>query len=642
MSNPKVAPYGSWKSPITAEVVYGEAVSPGFLTIDGENIYWLESRPQEGGRNVIVRWSPDGQIIDCIPEGFNARTRVHEYGGGAYLVDQDVIYYANFKDQRLYRHEIGGEPIPITPAEDLRFADGVLDRERSRLIIVREDHTGQGEAINSLVSLDINTSTPGTQLASGYDFYSSPRISPDGSQLAWLCWNHPNMPWDGTELWVADLLKDGSLGNLKLVAGGPEESIFQPEWSPDGILYFSSDRSGWWNLFRYKDDLIEPITDLEAEFAWPQWVFGHSIYGFENKDRIICCYKTEGTWHLAHLDLTSKSLEEIKTPYTEIMMLNVVSGSSFFLGASPSEPVSVVKLDNESNQLEIIWKSRDVKIDPGYFSVPKSIEFPTANDKTAHGIYYSPQNPDFQAPEDEKPPLLVISHGGPTSATGTALRYSIQFWTSRGFAVLDVNYGGSTGYGRAYRERLNGEWGIVDVQDCIAGAEYLVESGLADKDRLLIRGGSAGGYTTLAALTFHDVFKAGASYYGVSDLEGLATDTHKFESRYLDNLVGPYPEQADVYRERSSIHFIDRISCPLIFFQGLEDAVVPPDQSKSMFDALRSKGIPTAYLPFEGEQHGFRRKENQLRALEAELYFYSKVFGFDPADEIEPVEIANL
>ena len=642
MSNPRVAPYGSWKSPITAKVVSGEAVSLSYLAIDAENVYWIESRPQEEGRSVIVRWSPEGQITDCIPEGFNARTRVHEYGGGAYLVENDLIFFSNFNDQRLYRQERGGEPMPITPPEDLRYADGVLDRKRSRLIIVREDHTIQGEPINSLVSLDINKTTPGTILASGYDFYSSPRISPDGSQLAWLCWNHPNMPWDGTELWVADILEDGSLGDTKQVAGGAEESIFQPEWSPDGVLYFVSDRSGWWNLFRQKADLIEAMTEIEAEFGRPQWVFGQSLYGFGNKDRIICCYYKKGTWHLAALDLSSKSLEEIDTPFTEIRMLKAAPGFSVFLGSSPSDPESVVKLDSETHQLEVIYKSRDLKIKGSYFSIPKPIEFPTMHGKTAHGLYYAPQNPDYQAPKGENPPLIVISHGGPTSATTTALRYSIQFWTSRGFAVFDVNYGGSTGYGRAYRERLNREWGVVDVQDCIAGAEYLVESSLADKDRLLIRGGSAGGFTTLAALTFHDAFKAGASYYGVSDLEALASDTHKFESRYLDNLVGPYPEKVDVYQERSPIHFTDRISCPVIFFQGLEDAVVHPDQSKRMFDAIRSKGIPTAYLPFEGEQHGFRRKENQIRALEAELYFYSKVLEFDLADEIEPVEIVNL
>ena len=574
MTKPTIAPFGSWKSPITADVSYSEVVGADFISIDGDNVYWLETRPQEEGRSVIIRLSPDGPITDCTPEGFNARTRVHEYGGGAYLVDNDVIYFSNFKDQRLYRKEIGGEPIPITPSENLRFADGVLDQERSRLIIVREDHTVEGEPINSIVSLDLNQATPGTILASGYDFYSSPRISPNASQLAWLCWNHPNMPWDGTELWVADILKDGSLGDMKQVAGGAEECIFQPEWSPEGILYFSSDRSGWWNLFRLKDNDIEAVTNIEGEFGKPQWVFGESIYGFENQEKIICCYNMMGNWHLAKLDISSKSLEEIKTLYSEIWMLKVGKGFSIFLGSSPTEPLSVVKLDNETNQVEALWKNRDVKIDNSYFSIPKPIEFPTKGNKSAHGFYYPPHNPNFIGPENEKPPLIVISHGGPTAATATAFRYSTQFWTSKGFALLDVNYGGSTGYGRDFRERLTGKWGIVDVQDCIAGAQYLVKQGLVDKNKLVIKGGSAGGFTTLSALTFYDTFAAGASYFGVSDLEALTLDTHKFESRYLDKLVGPYPEKATVYRERSPIHFIDQLSCPVIFFQGLEDKVV--------------------------------------------------------------------
>jgi dipeptidyl aminopeptidase/acylaminoacyl peptidase len=640
----KVAPYGSWKSPITSDLIVSGTIGLGEIALDEENIYWIESRPAEDGRSVVVRRTPDGQTADVTPPPFNARTRAHEYGGGAYTVDAGIVYFSNFADQRLYRHSHGSAPQPITPAAEWRYADTVVDRRRNRLISVREDHTESGrEAVNTLVSINLEKGEEQSVIVSGGDFYSSPRLSPDGNRLAWLAWNHPNMPWDGTELWVADLRTDGSLDHARRVAGGREESIFQPEWSPDGVLHFVSDRTGWWNLYRLAEDgSIEPLTEMEVEFGAPQWVFGMSTYAFESSERIICTYNEKGNWRLASLDTRSRRLEAIETPYTDIFSVHATPGRAVFCVGSPTEPLSIVLLDLASGQSEVLRRSSSIEIDEEYLSVPEAIEFPTEEGQTAHAFFYAPKNLDYRAPEGERPPLLVISHGGPTSATTSALKLSILYWTSRGIGVLDVNYGGSTGYGRAYRQRLNGEWGIVDVDDCVNGARYLVEHGLADGNRLVIRGGSAGGYTTLAALAFRDVFSAGASYYGVSDAEALAKDTHKFESRYLDGLIGPYPERRDLYLERSPIHFTDRLSCPMILFQGLEDKVVPPNQAEMMFEAVRAKGLPVAYVPFEGEQHGFRRAENIKRSLDAELYFYSKVFGFGLADPVEPVAIENL
>ena len=643
MTEPKVASYGSWKSPITSDLIVSETIGLGQIALDGQDVYWIEQRPTEGGRYVIVRRTPDGRTTDVTPPPFNARTRVHEYGGGAFTVADGTIYFSNFADQRLYRQDPGAEPRPITPEADLRYADGVFDRRRGQMICVREDHTDPGrEAVNTIVSLDLEGDDDGQVLVSGNDFYSSPRLSPDGSRLAWLTWNHPNMPWDGTELWVGELGGDGSLIQTERVAGGAAESIFQPEWSPDGVLHFVSDRTGWWNLYRWRDGQVEPVVEMEAEFGLPQWVFGLSTYAFESADRILCAYTRQGTWRLASLDTATGELEPIETPYTQIGGLRAAPGRVVFLAGSPTEPTSVVQLDLATRRFEVLRRSSEIEIDAGYLSTPQEIEFPTERGLTAHAFFYAPQNRDYAAPPGERPPLLVIIHGGPTAATSSTLNLGIQYWTSRGLAVLDVNYGGSTGYGRAYRQRLEGQWGVVDVDDCVNGARYLVEQGTVDGNRLAIRGGSAGGYTTLSALTFRDVFKAGASYFGVSDLEALTKDTHKFESRYLDRLVGPYPERRDLYRQRSPIHFTQRLSCPMILFQGLEDKVVPPDQAETMFEAVRAKGLPVAYLPFEGEQHGFRRAENIKRALDAELYFYSKVFGFELADAVEPVPIENL
>jgi len=645
MSEPRVAPCGSWKSPITSELIGSETLGLGEIVLDGEDIYWVERRPMEGGRSVIVRRTPDERTTDVTPRGFNVRTRVHEYGGGSFVVADGVVYFSNFADQRLYRQDLGAQPRPITPEADLRYADGVVDRQRGRLICVCEDHTDPDrEAVNSIVSLDLDPADGASAqvFVSGNDFYASPRISPDGMRLAWLTWNHPNMPWDGTELWVGELQSDGSLGRAERVAGSVNESIFQPEWSPDGVLYFVSDRTGWWNLYRWRRERVEPVCQMEAEFGKPQWVFGMSTYAFESARRVICAYTRAGTWRIAALDTQTLRLEPVEIPCSSLGSVRATPGHVVFVGSSSKEPTSILRLDLCARRIEVLRCSSDVSIDAGYISTPQAIEFPTQNGRTAHAFFYAPWNRDHVASSHERPPLLVISHGGPTSATSSALDLGIQYWTSRGIAVLDVNYGGSTGYGRAYRQRLNGQWGVVDVDDCVNGARYLVERDKVDGERLIVRGGSAGGYTTLCALTFRDVFSVGASYFGVSDLEALARDTHKFESRYLDRLIGPYPEQRDLYSERSPIHFAERISCPVIFFQGLEDKVVPPSQAELMVGALREKGLPVAYVPFEGEQHGFRQAENIKRALDAELYFYSRVFGFEPAEPVEPVSIENL
>jgi dipeptidyl aminopeptidase/acylaminoacyl peptidase len=650
MTEIKTAPYGSWKSPITSDLIVKGSIGLSQVSMDGDEIYWIEMRPSEGGRQVIVRRTVDGRTSDMTPPGFNARTRVHEYGGGEYLVHQGTIYFSNFADQQLYRQTPNSAPQLIseeTSDSKLRYADFVVDETRSRLISVREDHRQQDrEAVNALVAIPLTGSTNGaeaTVLVTGGDFYSSPQISPDGSHLAWLTWNHPNMPWDGSELWLGEIAADGSVINRQLVAGGLRESIFQPQWSPDGMLYFVSDRSGWWNIYRRASSgVVECVCEMEAEFGVPQWVFGLSTYAFESADRIVCAFAERGIWQLGTINPGTRTFDRIDAPYTEVSFVCAAPGKAVFRAGSRTDPFAVIEFDLAARAAKTLQRASNLNLESAFISQPQAIEFPTENGLTAHGFFYPPKNRDYTAPRLERPLLLVKSHGGPTSATIAVLMPGIQYWTSRGIAVLDVNYGGSTGYGRAYRERLNGAWGIVDVDDCANGARFLAMRDEADGNRLMIDGGSAGGYTTLCALTFRDAFKAGASHFGVSDAEALAKETHKFESRYLDNLIGPYPERRDLYVQRSPIHFAERLSCPVIFFQGLEDKVVPPNQAEMMVEALRKKGVPVAYVAFEGEQHGFRRAENIKRSLDGELYFYSRVFKFELADPVEPVPIENL
>ncbi len=637
--------YGSWKSPITSDLIVSSSIRLGAVQLDGPDVYWGELRPTEGGRQLVVRYGPEdvlGSVTDITPAPFNVRSRVHEYGGGAYVVHRGVVYFSNFADQRLYRQQSGMEPEAITPevspAAGLRYADAVADERRERLICVLEDHRQSGEAVNAIATVPFSGGLPKV-LVSGNDFYSSPRLSPDGMQLAWITWNHPQMPWDGTELWMAGVNEDGSISRPHKLVGNIKESVCQPQWSPGGALHFISDATGWWNLYRWEGERGEPLFPLEAEFAGPQWNFGSSSYGFEDNTSILCTYIYEGIMRLARFDTRARSMDEITTPYSGVGSLRVGAGYAVFLGASTRKPSVLVKLNLTTLAMTELRQSSSVTIDPGYLSEPEVISYPTGGGLDAYGIYYRPQNKDYETLVTERPPLLVKTHGGPTASASSAFNPTIQYWTSRGFAVLDVNYGGSTGYGRAYRNRLIGKWGIVDVDDCVNGALHMVKEGKADENRLAIDGGSAGGYTTLAALTFKDVFKAGASYYGVSDMASLAAETHKFESRYLDSLVGPYPEMKAVYDARSPIHAVDQLSCPIIFLQGAEDKIVPPNQAEEMVTALKAKGIPVAYLLFEGEQHGFRKSENIKRSLDAELSFYAQIFGFELADEIEPVEI---
>jgi dipeptidyl aminopeptidase/acylaminoacyl peptidase len=653
-----VKPYGSWPSPLSAAQVAAGALRFDHLVIDGEDLYWVEGRSSEAGRSVVVRRTPDGQIVDVTPPGFSVRTRVHEYGGAAYTAHRGTVYFSNFTDQVLYRQAGNKVPEPLTTPGHF-YADARIDPARTRLIAIREDHSRAESAAShdspaAIVAIGIEGSSRSERvLIEGADFYSDAVLDPGGSRLAWLQWNHPNMPWDGTELWVADLSADGSIRAHRKIAGGPSESIFQPEWSPAGDLFFVSDRTGWWNLYTVSDrnilqashhaadPRIEPIWPMSAEFGKPQWTFSQKTYAFVTANRLAATYIEDGRWKLALIDVGRRAVTPLDLPIEAIEAISATPQEMFFIGGSPIEPLAIVRVSLPGQSLQVVRSSKTTKLEPRWISAAQPIAFDSGGSRV-HAFYYAPHNPDAEAPAGDRPPLLVVSHGGPTSAAIDVLDEEIQFWTSRGFAVLDVNYRGSTGYGREYRDRVKGQWGIIDVADCVNGARHLVEANKADPARLIIRGRSAGGYTTLAALTFHDVFRAGASYYGISDVEVLARDTHKFESRYLDSLIGPYPEARERYRERSPIHSINRLSCALILFQGLEDEVVPPNQAEMMADAVRRKGLPVAYLAFEGEQHGFRKAETIIRSLESELYFYGAVFGFQPADRIERVPIDNL
>lgn len=639
-SRPASQPYGSWSSPITADLIVAETIGLGGVVLDGNDVYWSESRPTEGGRNAVMRRSASGAIKEVLPPPFSARTRVNEYGGGAFAVTDGVLYFANDADRCVYRRDRTGKVQALTPADARRYADFAVDRTHGRLIAVCEDHRRPGEPTHTLVAIDLRGAREPVTLASGRDFYSSPRLNADDSELAFLAWDHPAMPWDQTGLYIAGIARNGTLQRPRRVAGNRDESVFQPSYGPDGALYFVSDISDWWNLYRHADGATRALLPMAAEFGAPQWVFGLSTYAFVAQERIVCANNQQGTWHLGALTLTTGAWQPIATPYTDIGYVCARSAEVFFIGAGPVTSPELARLDLASGTLDVIRRSASRALDSRYISIPRAIEFPTTQGEQAHAFYYRPCNPSVAPPAHERPPLIVITHGGPTAAATSALNLRVQYWTSRGFAVLDLNYRGSTGFGRAYRRRLDGEWGIADVADCIEGARYLVAQGEVDGVRLAIRGSSAGGFTTLCALTFHDVFKAGAVYYGISDLTALAHDTHKFESRYLERLVGPYPAERERYRARSPIHFADRLCCPVIFFQGAEDRVVPPDQTERLAKALHARGIPVAYMLFTGEQHGFRRAENVKRALETELHFYGRVFGFatDADDHIaEPL-----
>lgn len=592
---PVEAPFGSWPSPIRVEDIVSESVAIGEVRVDGDDVYWLEGRPAEGGRRVLVRLDADGSTVDLTPAPVNVRTRVHEYGGGSYIVTGGIVVYSDFADGRLYRIDPGVDaPTAITPAGEWRYADIRFDAPRRRFLAVREDHTGEGEARAAIVAVPLDGEAAPTVLLEGPDFISSPRPSPDGTRLAWLEWDHPDMPWDATRLRVAPFQEDGSLGSAELAAGGPDESILQPEWSPDGILHLVSDRTGWWNLYRLMDGpRLEPLAPMEAEFGDPAWVFDRSDYAFLPDGSIVATARADGRDHLFHV-APGVLVGEVETDFTEFEAIRAAGALVVALAAAPDMARVVARFDPETLALGgILRRSTAHAPDPAFISRPEAITFPTGDGRIAHALYYAPHNPDHVGPSGERPPLVVLSHGGPTSNALTSLDLEKQLLTTRGIAVVDVDYGGSSGYGRAVRRELDGQWGVVDVDDCVAAARFLVDRGDVDGERLAIEGGSAGGFTTLAALAFRDVFAAGVSYFGVSDLETMTRDTHKFESHYLDRLVGPYPATADRYRQRSPVHHLDEISRPVLVLQGLDDKVVPPGQAEEIVAALDANRIRT-------------------------------------------------
>ncbi len=661
-----MAPYGSWTTPITSALVVKAAAGLGGVAVEGDTVTWAEARPEEAGRTQIVQRAADGTTVERLPAGLNARTAVHEYGGGAWWVRGPVLWFTHWDDQRLYRQEGDGAPEPVTPEPATprgdRWADGDLDPTGRWLAVVREHHPpggGPADVVNEVVVLDTTGELDPRAVVSGPDFVSSPRFSPDGGRLAWLQWSHPDMPWDAAELCVAGL-RDTPVGpalqHVEVVAGRPDhgpgghgdgESVTQARWAPDGSLWFVADPANWWNLYRWTPGgEVEPRAEGEFEVGGPPWIFGQSAFAFLDDGRVAYVYARDGRDNLAVLGADGTS-SDLGLPYTAVSSLQAAGDSIVFVGAGPTAEPALVRVrlaGGGVGEPEILRPPRDLGVDPAWFSVPESIDFPTSGGRTAHALYYPPANPEAIPPPGEAPPLLVVIHGGPTAAARPMLQLGIQYWTSRGFGVVDVNYGGSTGYGRAYRNQLRGTWGIVDLDDCEAAARWLGGQGRVDPARLCIRGGSAGGYTTLAALAFRDTFAAGASHYGVADLEALATETHKFESRYLDGLVGPYPEARDTYVERSPVHHVDGFDRPLIVLQGLEDEVVPPNQAEMIVDALRAKGVPVAYVTFPGEQHGFRQAENIRKALDSELSFYAQVFGFTtpPGEAIDAVPVENL
>jgi dipeptidyl aminopeptidase/acylaminoacyl peptidase len=632
-------PFGSWPSPISAERISVGSLRLSQPRLDRGIPYWLEGRPAQGGRQVVVRLGAGGVPEDVTPDDVDVRTRVHEYGGGDYCVHRGVVFYVRSDDGRVMRQEPGGAIRALTDGS-ARHADLEPSPDGRWLVAVEERHAGGAEPSNRLVAIPLPHGGPPLEVASGWDFVSFPRFSADGRQLAFTAWRHPDMPWDATGLHLVDWSADGP-GPVRCVAGEGAESIFQPCFSPRGRLTFVSDRSGWWNLEQLRSGTRRPLCPMAAEFGRPQWVFGLSTYAFIDEDDLLCVVGSRGRYRLARLEIGAEAPVPLDLPFDAYDGVRVEAGRACLIGAGPDLAPVVGTLDLATGEFVAHRESLSLELEHALVSVPESIEYATMDGETAHAFLYRPANPRCRGDTDECPPLLVKSHGGPTSAATSALDLSIQFWTSRGFAVVDVNYRGSSGYGRAYRDRLRGGWGVIDVSDCVDAARAVASRGSADALRMAIRGSSAGGYTTLCALAFHDVFRAGASYYGIGDLEALARDTHKFEARYLDRLVGPYPERRDLYVARSPLHFAERIACPVIFFQGLEDPVVPPNQAEAMVDALAARGVPHAYVPFAGERHGFRRAENLRKALEAELYFYAKTFGFPVETQPTGVDIVG-
>jgi dipeptidyl aminopeptidase/acylaminoacyl peptidase len=635
-----IVPSGAWPSPITSAHLVEHAVGLSDLDVVDGDLVWIELRPTDGARQVVVRCAPGRPPVDLIPPPFSARTSVHEYGGAPFAVSGDTCWFVNFADQRIWAVSGGGEPRPLTPEPEVprsvRYADLVVDTARASLLAVRERHDVNGvEGATGVVNDLVRIRTDGSGIeviAAGHDFYAAPRLAPDGRRIVFVAWDHPSMPWDASLLCAVDA---ETPGEPEVLAGGADEAVSQPRFGPDGTLHYLSDRSGFTSLYREDGGAV---IEIGADLAEPDWVFGQSSYDFLPDGSVVAAIETVLGSALTHFG--SAGPRRLTERFDVASSVRVLDGSVAALVASATEPTAVARIGVADGAVEIVRPSRSVPVDSAYLSRPEPVAVTTGRG-VVHAIYYPPTNPDVEAPEGERPPLVVMSHGGPTSRAVAQLNVRVQYFTSRGIAVVDVNYGGSSGFGRAYRQRLDGQWGVVDVEDCVAVARHLAEIGRADPERLAIRGGSAGGYTTLCALAFSDTFAVGASHYGVSDLVALATETHKFEARYLDRLVGPLPDAAATYAARSPLAHAEQIRCPVIFFQGLDDRVVPPAQAEVLVAALRRRGIPVAYVPIPGEGHGFRRAESIVTVAEAELGFFGRVLGFEPAGGLAPVAIEN-
>ena len=642
----KTSPFGSWKSPITAKIAAEAGITFEDIRVDKNKLAWLEGRPYEDGRYVAVGRDINGKTKDLIPNGYNVRNAVHEYGGASYAIHDELLIFVNWDDQRLYKVVNRSKPQVMTDCPNIprgeRYSDLFITSDGKWLFCVNESHVEKGEPENKIIAISLENRSVNCTVVKGKDFYSSPRVSSDGTKLCWLEWDHPNMPWDGCELHVA-VLQCNERVSIKteiIVAGGLNESVLQPEWAPAGGLYFITDISGWWNLSVWSGDDIKRVLVETKDYAGPAWRFGLSTYSFLSKNR-VALRSSNGLKGEIKIIENSSDIVSLEVPHTEITYLVGDGDNLYYIGSSPGTLPEIVRLKLDGS-IKTIKKSSDIVFNKNFFSKPEQICFQTTENDVAYANYYPPTNPYFIGLENEKPPLLVLSHGGPTSSCTTALNLKqVQYFTSRGFAVVDVNYRGSTGFGKVYRDSLKGKWGVYDMDDCISAAHFLADKGLVDRARLIIKGGSAGGYTTINALTFRDDFAVGATYYGIADLSVFIEDTHKFESKYLESLIGPYSENKNLYYERSAINYTDQLSCPMIIFQGSEDKIVPPSQAEMLSNALKKKFIPYSYILFEGEQHGFRKSGNIIKSQEAELFFYGKMLGFTPSDRIAQIKIEN-
>ena len=637
----KIKPYGSWESPIHAKMLAESVLRFGNVALDDQYIYWSEASTKEAGRFVIIRWN--GETKEKItPTPFNIRSSVHEYGGAAFTAFQQTLYFCHHKDQGFYAFSKKGEITLLAQEKHVRYAHPLFDPKRGQIYLIKESHRPSEEVKNQLICIDAKEKKKEKIIHHGHDFYSSLTLSHEGSQLAFLSWDHPQMPWDGTTLWLGNLDEEGGLKELRPIAGGPNESIFQPRFGRDGILYFISDRTGFWNLYDYKKQKITPCFPIEADLGMPQWILGQSRYDFictKTDLKIPCIYTRQGIDFLGIIDPKKKALQTLEFPYTSYQNLHVFKNTLFFQAASPTESSALIAYDLTKNRRQKIRSSISFSIDPDYLSLPQHLTFLSEKKEKAFAFFTPPKNKEFIGPSHKQPPLIVKSHGGPTAHVNSSLNLETQFFTSRGFAVLEVNYGGSSGYGRQYRERLKNNWGIVDVLDCIHGANYLVQQKMVDPKKIAIKGRSAGGYTALCGLAFHTTFRLGVCYYGVSDLEALAKKTHKFESHYLESLIGPYPKEKKKYEQRSPLNHLNTLSAPLLLLQGEEDPIVPPSQSEMIYFGLKNHKSPVAYLLFKKEAHGFRNAQTLIQALHAELYFYSRFFEFPLSEPIPPIPI---